>query len=257
MNEEVFIYVVGTAGSGKSSLTNAFNGWMSRHGFDSITVNLDPGADRIPYSPDVDVREWISMNQIMEEYGLGPNGAQVVCADLIALNAKEVNQRVMEFKSDYALIDTPGQLELFVFRETGKVIIRELNPRRSLIAFIIDPSLAMTPSSFISQLMLSSTTQFRFMIPIVNILSKVDMLDQKRLKEIEEWGKDLNRLYNDVIQESPSMYRQMSEGIFRVIKELESSTAMIPISSETIEGMEDLYAVIQNAFMGGEDLSKD
>jgi hypothetical protein len=163
----------------------------------------------------------------------------------------------MEFKSDYALIDTPGQLELFVFRETGKVIIRELNPRRSLIAFIIDPSLAMTPSSFISQLMLSSTTQFRFMIPIVNILSKVDMLDQKRLKEIEEWGKDLNRLYNDVIQESPSMYRQMSEGIFRVIKELESSTAMIPISSETIEGMEDLYAVIQNAFMGGEDLSKD
>lgn len=254
---EVFIYFIGTAGSGKSMLTNAFNEWASRHGFDSITVNLDPGAERIPYSPDVDIREWISMKEIMEKYELGPNGAQVVCADMVALNANEVKERIEEFRSDYILMDTPGQLELFVFRETGKILVEQLKPSRSLIAFLIDPSLAITPSSFISQLILSSTTQFRFMIPIVNVLSKVDLLKKEKLEQIEDWGKNMQKLYDDISKESPSMHRQLSEGIFHLIKEMEASTTLIPISSERIEGMEDLYATVQNIFMGGEDLSSD
>ena len=112
----IHIYFVGTAGSGKSTLTHAFNEWCHRQGYDSIAVNLDPGVKKIPYSPEIDVREWISLEEVMKEYNLGPNGAQIVCADMLALNVKELEERLGEYRVDYVLFDTPGQLELFVFR---------------------------------------------------------------------------------------------------------------------------------------------
>jgi len=130
VDKMIFVYMIGTAGSGKSTLTGAFQEWCNRHGYDAIAVNLDPGALRLPYEPEVDVREWISLDEVMKEYNLGPNGAQVVCADMLALNAKEVEERINEYSADYVLLDTPGQLELFVFRSTGKVIVEQLNKKK-------------------------------------------------------------------------------------------------------------------------------
>jgi hypothetical protein len=54
----------------------------------------------------------------MDANRLGPNGAQIACADMIALNTEDVKKSINSFKSDYILLDTPGQLELFVFRES-------------------------------------------------------------------------------------------------------------------------------------------
>src|SRR2546422_389825 len=82
------VYLIGTAGSGKTTFTHAFRTWMQSQGLDAITVNLDPGAERLPYDPEVDIRDWIRLEEIMDEQGLGPNGAQVVAADMLALNAK-------------------------------------------------------------------------------------------------------------------------------------------------------------------------
>ncbi len=256
-DEMIFVYMVGTAGSGKSSLTGAFHDWCLRQEFDAITVNLDPGVVNLPYAPDVDVREWISLDEVMKEYGLGPNGAQVVCADMVALNAKEVEERIKEYRTDYVLIDTPGQLELFVFRSTGKVFIDQLDAGHSLLAFVIDPSLATTPTNFVSQLMLSSITQFRMSVPLVNILSKMDIVDKDALEMILEWGKDPEKLYGDLMVKSPSMYYQLSEGLMTVIKGMEAHTSLMPISNKTLEGMENFYTSIQNTFMGGEDLDRE
>ncbi len=251
----IFVYMIGTAGSGKSTLTGAFQEWCNRHGYDAIAINLDPGALHLPYEPEVDVREWISLNEVMKEYNLGPNGAQVVCADMLALNAKELEERISEYRADYVLLDTPGQLELFVFRSTGKVIVEQLNKENSLLVFIIDPSLATTPTNFISQLMLSATTQFRLMIPLVNVLSKIDIVDEKALEMMLKWGKEPEKLYEEMMMHS-SMQYQFSEGILSILKEMEAHTSLIPISSETLEGMEDLYTALQNIFMGGEDLER-
>lgn len=251
----IFVYIVGTAGSGKSTLTNAFNEWCHHKGYDSIAVNLDPGAIKLPYEAEIDVREWISLEEIMKEYNLGPNGAQIVCADMLALNVKELEERIGEYRADYIIFDTPGQLELFVFRSAGKVIVEQLGKKNSILAFLIDPSLATTPASFTSQLMLSATTQFRLDIPLINILTKIDIVEEKALDMILEWGKNVDKLRNDLIAQS-SLYSMLSEGIINIIKEMEAHTSLIPLSSETWEGMEDFYAEIQNVFHGGEDLER-
>ena len=98
MKEEIYLYFIGTAGSGKSTLTSIFKQWMTNQGLDSITVNLDPGAKNLPYSPDVDIRDWISLKEVMKEYNLGPNGAQIACADMIALNTSDVKESIEKFK---------------------------------------------------------------------------------------------------------------------------------------------------------------
>ena len=134
MKKEIFVYFIGTAGSGKSTLTQNFKEWMNQRGLDAITVNLDPGAENLPYEPDVDIKDWISLKEIMESYELGPNGAQIAAADMLALNTSDIKESIESFKTDYVLIDTPGQLELFVFREAGKYIVQFLHPNRSMVA---------------------------------------------------------------------------------------------------------------------------
>src|SRR5439155_986757 len=69
------LYFLGTAGSGKSTMVYAFQLWMNSQGLDCVTVNLDPGAESLQYSPDLDVRDYVNLSEIMEEQDLGPNGA--------------------------------------------------------------------------------------------------------------------------------------------------------------------------------------
>ena len=257
MKEEIFVYLIGTAGSGKSTLTYNFQQWMSHRSLDAITVNLDPGAENLPYEPDVDIRDWISLKEIMESYGLGPNGAQIACADMLALNTDDLKKSIESFKTDYVLIDTPGQLELFVFREAGKYIFKFLNPERSIIAYILDPALAKTASGFVSQLLLSISTNFRLGQSQINILSKADMLSDKELKQIEKWSNEPDELGNAITKEEASVHREMSEGILQLINEFESQSKIFPTGKEKFFGIEDLYTQIQLQFEGGEDLMSD
>jgi hypothetical protein len=257
MKEEIFVYFIGTAGSGKSTLTYNFKRWMELRSLDAVTVNLDPGAENLPYEPDVDIRDWISLEEIMETYSLGPNGAQIACADMVALNTEDIKKSIDAFKTDYVLMDTPGQLELFVFREAGKYLVKFLNPERSIIAYLLDYALAKTASGLVSQLLLSLSTNFRLNRPQINILSKADMLTEEEQKQLEQWSNDTDLLYTSMQDEEASVYREMSEGILGLIQNFKSHAELIPTGKENYQGIEDLYTAIQLQFEGGEDLMSD
>ena len=257
MKEEIYVYFIGTAGSGKSTLTRVFKEWMTLHGLDAITVNLDPGAENLPYTPDVDIRDWISLKEVMKEHKLGPNGAQIACADMLALNTSDIKKSIESFKTDYILMDTPGQLELFVFREAGKYIVKFLNPERSILAFLLDPSLAKKPTGFASQLLLSLSTNLRLNIPQINILSKSDMLSDDEILSIQRWADEPEEILSAISQEESSVYREMSEGIIHLLENFGTLSKLVPTSVEELKGVDDLYTNIQLLFKGGEDLSKD
>jgi len=257
MKQEIFLYFIGTAGSGKSTLTHVFKQWMVSQGLDAITVNLDPGAENLPYEPDVDIRDWISLKEVMDSYNLGPNGAQIACADMLALNTSDLKESIDSFKTDYVLMDTPGQLELFVFREAGKYLIEFLNPEKTMIGFILDPSLSKTPSGFTSQLLLSLNTNFRLSKSQINILSKKDMISDEELEQIISWSEYPDAIENDILSEEPSVYQEMSRGLVNLIKDFQSQLKIYPTTKEDMDGISDIYTVIQMRFFGGEDLLDD
>ena len=42
-------------------------------------MNLDPAAEEFTFEPDVDIKDLISLEDVMEEMGLGPNGGLMAC----------------------------------------------------------------------------------------------------------------------------------------------------------------------------------
>lgn len=252
-----YIYFIGTAGSGKSTLVRAFKEWLDIQGIDSVLVNLDPGADFIPYQADVDIRDWINIADVMRDYSLGPNGAQVVAADLMALNNREWSNVVKEFRGDYCLIDTPGQMELFTFRLSSNAIIEELGKEDSFLVFLSDPTLARTPNGFVSDLMLGGITQFRYDLPIMNIISKADLLSEEDLEEMREWSSDPYALYNALTEKEMTDQSVMSIELFKAMEAVGMYKEMYPVSAEDGTGMEDIYSMVQMYFEGGEDIGKN
>jgi len=230
---------------------------MSSMGFDAIVANLDPGAELLPYEPEIDIREWIVLSDVMHEYGLGPNGAQIVCADLLALRAGEVKALLDRFHSDYVLFDTPGQVELFAFREASRHVVNLLGADRSMLVFLFDPLLARIPSGFVALLMLCATVQFRFSIPMVNVLSKSDMLSEADVAKIVEWSEDAYKLNDALMAERSALSLDISTHLFRALDAQGVYKTIIPASSQTRFGFEDIYNAAQQTFAGGEDLTQD
>ncbi len=259
MTGPVAIYILGTAGCGKSSLAASFSGYLSENGYNHMLVNLDPGADLIPYEPDIDVRDWVTLADVMEEYGLGPNGAQIVASDLVALNRDKVLKGIDTDIDQFVLLDTPGQMELFTFRESAREIVKGILPARSFMVYLIDPFNARTPSGLISQLMLSSLARLRFQIPSVEIISKSDMVEPALMERLTRWLEYPDTLHDDSMEEasrSSNMATELSVNIFRALEGLGLFSRVFPVSSQTKEGMEGIYRAVQYVYAGGEDLAQ-
>lgn len=255
MQDSVGIYFLGTAGCGKSTLTASMANWLEESDIPFQIVNLDPGADLIPYEPDIDVRDWMTLADIMEEYGLGPNGGQIVAADMLALYASRIRSQLDLKGGKYILFDTPGQFELFTFREASRELVSSLVPN-SFLVYLIDPFNARTPSGFISQMMLSSLARLRFMTPSVEVLSKADLIEEKMMEDIKRWQEYPEHLQDDILEEAvqrPSMSTELSVGIVRTIEELGIIPNLFPVSASTKQGIRGIYETIQLSYGGGED----
>jgi GTPase SAR1 family protein len=253
-DEPATVYFTGTAGAGKTNLVMAFRNYLKTSGYDATVLNLDPGNENPDLAPDVDIREWVRLSEVMEEHELGPNGAQVAAADMIALKVFDVKQALSEFRSDYVLVDTPGQIELFAFREASRAIVDALSGERSLITFLFDPALAKTPNGFVSLLLLSATVEFRFRLPTVNALTKTDLVVPERLEEILGWADEPGRLYDAVTRDVATPDMALSTELFRAMEALAPLATLIPTSARSGVGLENLYRQFQQSFSGGDDL---
>ena len=238
-------------------MVRAFHEWMVTQGLDAVTVNLDPGADRVPYEVDIDVRDWIRLSDVMEEHGLGPNGAQVLAADLLAMKAGEVSEVMETFRTGYFLIDTPGQMELFTFRESSRVVIDAFGREDSALVYLNDPALVKTASGMISSILLSATALFRHVIPFVNVLSKSDLLSPEELETIVKWSLDPLELYDALMQDAATPKTLLDVEFFKSMETIGVYRKLLPVSSEASTGFEDVYNQVQLTFEGGDDLRPD
>ena len=248
-----YIYFVGTAGSGKSTLVGAYKEWLDNIGVEAITINLDPGVDTLPYDADVDIREWVALDEVMGEFNLGPNGAQIVAADLMAVNIGKMKDVVEDLSGTYALVDTPGQLELFAFRESSRTIVDSFGMNDSMVVYLSDPMLCRSSNGFISNMVLASLVQFRLQLPIVNILTKIDVLKEEEVDRLVTWYNDLDSLYGDLLDNDSNPQTVVGMELFKALENLGVFGEMRAVSSVEGTGLENIYAASQLQFFGGDD----
>lgn len=241
-----FIYLLGPAGCGKSTLAEALATQLSAQGVKGLTLNLDPGADWLPYTPEVDIRTRVSLQEVMQRYRLGPNGALVVAVDLMVNHLPELKELIKAREPDYVLIDTPGQMELFAFRETGARIVRGLG-EQALILFLIDSFFARRASDFASMLMLATSVYTRFALPQLNVLTKVDTAGPELLGRVERWTADYEALADDLQLETHELRRQASKELLDAVRSMGFVGEVHPVSALKHEGLVELYGAVQRA----------
>ncbi|HXW36565.1 MAG TPA: ATP/GTP-binding protein, partial [Nitrososphaerales archaeon] len=221
-------FVTGTAGSGKSLLTSTLKKWYVEKGENAIAVNLDPGVINLPYEPDVDIRQTVDLNDIMDQYELGPNGALIFATDMIATRLDSIQEEMESFNAEYAFIDTPGQTELFAFRESGEYIVKELRAESKVLLFLMDPLLADSPVNFLSLALLSASVGLRMNIPRISVLSKRDLAKDK-VKQAMEWVNN-SRTFEDALSSTKNadQYSLYSE-LFRGLRKLSFGVDLYPV----------------------------
>jgi len=180
-----------------------------------------------------------------------------VCADMMALNAKELAETIEKFKTNYVLIDTPGQMELFAFRQSSNVLVDVLGRQESFLVFLSDPSLAKTPNGLVATLLLCAITHFRFDIPLLNVLSKADTLTEQELEAILNWSAEPEALYNALTVKDITPSSVQSIELLKAMENVGMYNAIVPVSSEIPSGLEDVYNAVQQSMAGGEDLRTD
>jgi len=246
------VFIIGTAGSGKSLLTAAFNEWLKMGKQKTATVNLDPGVLTLPYVPDIDIRDYIDVNELMEKYGLGPNGALIMAADLIAEEAERLGREIEDFKSDVVIVDTPGQMELFAFRASGPYIANELTKEPKAIVYLFDAVFSSNPLNYVSNMFLSAAVYNRFFVPQVHVLSKCDLLPPEEMNRIVDWSASPKELEAAIEEKLSGTRRLLSRDMMRAIYRLGLRFLLIPVSAKTNEGLINLSATIERILAAGE-----
>ena len=66
--------VIGPPGSGKSTYCDGMHQFMSAIGRKCSVVNLDPANDHTSYPCALDIRDLVTLEDIMKDDELGPNG---------------------------------------------------------------------------------------------------------------------------------------------------------------------------------------
>ncbi|MHA1270417.1 MAG: ATP/GTP-binding protein [Candidatus Helarchaeota archaeon] len=253
----IYQFIIGTAGSGKSTLCNVLNQYInSQAEIESITVNLDPGTKYLPYTPDIDIRDYINTDEIMLKYNLGINGGIIASVDMIINYINELKEEIESLRPEYILIDTPGQMELFAYRSIGNILISNLIEDDGGIIYLIDPNLAKEPDGYLSTLLLGLSVQIKFHIPLIYILSKIDILTNDELDNILDWSEKPDLLTFALEESISGEKREFNILINEVLNKLNITGSLLPVSSMKPETILNLYALISRMFVGGEDFDE-
>jgi len=247
------IFITGTAGSGKSLLVSKLLQLYRDNKSFPITLNLDPGVINLPYEPDVDVRDYIDIQTLMEKYDLGPNGSLIMASDMIATRIEEIQSEVDSINPDYVVIDTPGQIELFAFRVSGPYFVANFQADAKVNLFLFDGTLVSSPINYVSMALLASSIKLRLRTSQVNVLTKRDLIIQK-LKQILEWSSSEVLLESALSTEKDSESSLLSIDLMKGINKGGFMQSLFAVSSVTMHGMVNLSAALARILSRGEEV---
>jgi len=246
------IFVTGTAGSGKSMLTSKILEYYQTNGVFASVLNLDPGVESLPYRPDVDVRDYVDIVQIMKQYDLGPNGSMIMANDLIASKIDDIQNEIHGVNPDYLIVDTPGQIELFAYRASGPFFIQNIDASEKTNIFLYDGTMIASPTNFISISLLATSIKLRLGLPTINVMTKADLIPDK-IDQVLKWSSDPISLEEELKTLEGETY-SFATDILRTLNIGEFAGDLIPISNLTGEGMVNLQATLSRIINLGEEV---
>jgi GTPase SAR1 family protein len=245
------VIVIGMAGSGKTSLMSRLHAECRMRGTPAYHVNLDPAVLHLPYTCNIDIRDTVDYRKVMQEYGLGPNGAIVTALNLFASRFDQVmtllQQRAPEV--EYIFVDTPGQIEVFTWSASGSIITDMLaSTFPTAITYVVDTPRTQSPVTFMSNMLYACSIMFKTRLPFIIAMNKVDITPGDFAVG---WMEDFERfqlaLDNESDKPEGSYIHSLTRSLSLTLDEFYSTLRAVLLSAATGEGIPALFVALHEA----------
>ncbi|RFU35955.1 hypothetical protein B7463_g291, partial [Scytalidium lignicola] len=176
------VLVMGPAGAGKSTFCSALITHLRNNRRSCFYVNLDPAAEDFVHEPDLDIKELISLEDVMEEMGLGPNGGLIYCFEFLLENLDFLSEALDPLSEEYLIIiDMPGQIELYTHIPILPALVKFLTRTGALdislcAAYLLEATFVVDTAKFFAGTLSAMSAMIMLEVPHVNILSKMDLV---------------------------------------------------------------------------------
>ncbi|KAI6351399.1 hypothetical protein MCOR25_009959 [Pyricularia grisea] len=195
-DKPVAIVCVGMAGSGKTTFMQRINAHLHGKKDPPYVINLDPAVLNVPFDSNIDIRDSVNYKEVMKQYNLGPNGGILTSLNLFAtkvdqiLNllekrtARDTPENAGRKPIEHILVDTPGQIEAFVWSASGTILLESLaSSFPTVIAYVVDTPRTRSTSTFMSNMLYACSILYKTKLPMILVFNKTDVQDASFAKE--------------------------------------------------------------------------
>lgn len=240
--------VLGPAGSGKSTYCKILQDHAEVLKREIVVINLDPAAESFKYKCDIDIRELITVVDVMLKQKLGPNGALIFCMEYLLNHMSWLEEQIETFAEDsYFLFDCPGQLELYSHYDIMTSIIKQLQKRGFSLCsiFCLDCTFLQEQSKFISGNLLSLATMIQVSLPHLTVMTKCDLISKTNIyKEIEEGVTP-----EDLVEELTPFYGKKIDKLNELMTNFVKNFSLVGLKTLNPNDEESINAILYEADM--------
>ncbi|KNE70321.1 hypothetical protein AMAG_14464 [Allomyces macrogynus ATCC 38327] len=260
--------VMGPAGSGKSTYCATLMAHLEAARRPAKLLNLDPAAEHFEYDCTADVRDLITLADVADELGYGPNGALVYCMEYLAENLDWLDDAMgcdaNPDADEYWIVDCPGQIELYTHFPIMRTIIAHLHRSAAFTicgVYCMEAAFVTDPFKFFSGCLSAMSAMVQLEIPHVNVLTKMDLIkdqiDPARLERylwpdaslMDEWTEGEGKW-------ASSKWKGLNMAVTQLIDSY-SMVSFIPLDITDEESIGALLLQIDHAVQYGEDLEPE
>ncbi|KAF7912751.1 hypothetical protein BGAL_0218g00140 [Botrytis galanthina] len=176
------VLVMGPAGAGKTTFCTGLINHLQNNRRSCFYINLDPAAETFSHEPDLDIKDLISLEDVMEEMGLGPNGGLIYCFEFLLENLDFLSEAIEPLTEEYLIIiDMPGQIELYTHIPILPALVKFLTKTGALdinlcAAYLLEATFVVDRAKFFAGTLSAMSAMIMLEVPHVNILSKMDLV---------------------------------------------------------------------------------
>ncbi|KAF2761701.1 hypothetical protein EJ05DRAFT_472673 [Pseudovirgaria hyperparasitica] len=268
----VAIVCVGMAGSGKTTFMQRINAHLHSKKQAPYVVNLDPAVLNVPFDSNIDIRDSVNYKEVMAQYNLGPNGGILTSLNLFSTKIDQIlallekrtapaTATVTTPRIRHILVDTPGQIEVFVWSASGDILLNALaSSFPTVIAYVIDTPRTTATSTFMSNMLYAVSILYKTKLPMILVFNKTDIADagfaatwmgdweafQRALRSEEDAGTFGGAEGNDALGGGGSGYMgSLLSSMGMVLEEFYKHLSVVGVSSMTGDGIDGFFAAVE------------
>lgn len=208
------------------------------------------------------------MDEVMEEFGLGPNGGLVYCLELLLEHSEWLSADLGEYSDEFLIIDCPGQIELYTHYDVMTEIMRVFQAKQYSLAtcYLIESQFLQDVSKFFAGVLNATSAMMKMAVPHLNIISKMDLIpvEEGEENDDEDIADEMHPLHRFFFPDPallaerlsaatrPRFYR-LNEALVQLIDEFDMVN-FIPLNLRKEQSLVNIMSHIDNATQYSEGL---